>query len=89
MSKSILTLLILLLSTGCYSVKQQIGAIQGTIVDAQSGEPLRGVLIERYEVAPERSKLVKSAPIEDSLSEADGEFALSSQHRIHFVSPMG
>ena len=89
MVKSVLTLLILLLSSGCYTVKQHVGAIQGTVIDAQSGQPLAGVLVERYTFAPERSKLVKSAPIEDSLSEEDGDFALSSQHRIHFKNPMG
>lgn len=89
MGKTILTLFILLLSSGCYSVKQHVGAVKGTVVDAQSGLALEGVLVERYTVAPERSRLVKSAPIEESLSEADGEFALSSQHRLHFKSPMG
>lgn len=89
MHKTILTLFILILSSGCYSVKQHVGAIQGTVVDAPSGAPLKGVLVERFTVAEERSKLVKSAPIEESLSEADGEFALSSKHRIHFKRPFG
>lgn len=89
MQKILLSLFILVIASGCYGVKQNVGAIQGTVVDAQSGRMLTGVLVERYRVAEERSALVKDAPLEESLSDEDGEFALSSQHRIHFKSLFG
>lgn len=89
MQKILLSLFILVIASGCYGVKQKVGAIQGTVVDAASGRVLTGVLVERYRVAEERSALVKDAPLEESLSDEDGEFALSSQHHIHFKSPFG
>ena len=89
MRHTLILFILLIVSSGCYGVKQNVGAIQGTVVDAQSGRVLTGVLVERYRVAEERSALVKDAPLEESLSDEDGDFALSSQHHIHFKSPFG
>ena len=87
MRLKIILLFILLYGSGCYSIKQDIGAVKGQVFDDQTGQVIEGVRIERLEVVKDRSKLVQTPVFDQGLSDEDGEFSLASQHRVHLKTP--
>lgn len=75
--------LISLFSSGCLSIRQRSGAVDGLVVDAETGEALGRVEVRQgYTRTTPASQLTLSMKTEE-----DGSFEVASEHQFHFKTP--
>lgn len=75
--------LISLFSSGCFSIRQRSGAVDGLVVDAETGEVLGRVEVRQgYTRTTPASQLTLSMTTKE-----DGSFEVASEHELEFKTP--